>query len=253
MCDFKILAPNGVVKNSDESFVAGVPSGGEYTLPDIQITDYKGDVTPWPSVKNYQQPELPIMYNYPAPTGQLIEYATYDDRWQEVNVWAPARAAQSPYGRKPRLSDFYTLIEPNAFGNTRRFTLINGNEPALNTAGQYIIDHYTGLGHITGQNPDGVQRTFVNELVYVESLVFAGFDDWRIITAAMQPMHDYGAPLVGGLYGINRYEPAGFSKLTCTSSRFDPSQVFIIRNNSNTLFANKISSSAQWGIYRRHY
>jgi hypothetical protein len=121
---------------------------------------------------------IPFFYNYPMPTGQLTLYSNYDDRWQEINIWSGLRSALPIWCRKPTLVNFYTLRENNIHGNTFRFTLENGNEPALATSGQVIQDHYLCVDFITGGSNSGTARDFTNTLSYINDLTFGGHSDW---------------------------------------------------------------------------
>jgi len=140
---------------------------------------------------------IPLQYNYPEPTGQTTSYATYDDAWQETNVFIALRAAQIKWCRRPRLgADWYTLLDNNIHGNTLRFTLTTGLEPTLATAGQLIQDHYSGLDFITG--PTGASYNFTTVLTYADGLSFGGFTDWYV--ASENTAMTYSPKVFGNKY-----------------------------------------------------
>ena len=80
-------------------------------------------------------------YNYPQPTGQTTVFRTGDDPDIEATVFAPIRVANSLKVQNS-LVDFLTLGNTNSFGNTDRFTDINGLQIYADDG---IIDNYTGL------------------------------------------------------------------------------------------------------------
>ncbi len=150
---------------------------------------------------------IPLYPNYTIPSGQLTAFATNDDRWQEVNVLAPLRALVPKYSRKVNLTNFYTLSDNNIHGNTLRFTLENGTEPALGTGGQLIQDHFTGYDFITGGSNSGTARNFADTLTYVNALTFGGYSNyywagWKILCAY------YDDNNTGGF--INKYDNQSF-------------------------------------------
>jgi len=121
----------------------------------------------------------------------------YDEYWHRL---AGTYNYDPPVdGEMVQLEDFYNLKPSlnlsNTFGHYRRFTGQTGgyfNEPTLNYRdvnhlpttknlafpNDYLIDHLTGLGYIiVNQWTD----TFQNILNNINSLVFNGFSDFRMV------------------------------------------------------------------------
>jgi hypothetical protein len=197
------------------------------------------------SQKNYI---LPIKYAYPIPTGQITIYSTYDDASIEQTIFSAVRVAQTKWHRKAELVDFYTLRDNNVLGNTFRFTLVDGSEPALATGGQYIIDHYQGIGFLTGNLTDGTTRVFTAALTYVDGLSTQGFSDYFIGNYNIaESLTDKNLTV-----RMNKYE----SKAVYCSSTSIPSlttSVLISQSASSVRNFPKVNSSLLWLVCRIHY
>lgn len=152
------VLPNGIVENTDDSYSDTVANGSTLIIPDINIIKNDDSIVTSPAAIDLdlriidpatapsgwdeQIAEYGRGYNYPPPTGQTVSYRTGDTPQTESNILAPVRVANS-LKVKNSLVDFITLGNTNYFGNTDRFTDVNG----LQVYGDdYIIDNYTGLG-----------------------------------------------------------------------------------------------------------
>jgi len=156
--------------------------------------------------------------------------------------------AQTRWHRKPELIDFYTLRDNNAFGNTFKFTLANGSEPALATVGQYIIDHYQGIGFLTGNLTDGTTRAFTAALTYIDGLNTQGFSDYFMGNYNIaESLTDKNLTA-----RMNKYE----SKAVYCSSTTIPSlttSIFISQSGSSVRAFPKSTNSLLWLVFRIHY
>lgn len=91
-------------------------------------------------------------------TGQTTSYAAGDDGDRENG----------------RAVDFFTLNCNNSFGNTNRFTDING----LQVYGDdYVIDHLTGLGWFR-LRPFAGSKNWADSIAAIEANTTIGFSDW---------------------------------------------------------------------------
>lgn len=134
------------------------------------------------------------IYNRPIQTGQVTVYQTYDDAWCIINRPDPYVPPTSGIPTKLVNLKIWRLVLNNNFGNTFRFTGINGAywDPetqlyyvadgtstttfALAFPNYYVIDNYTGLAYIALFNSTNVNLT--TAISECEALTTAGFTDW---------------------------------------------------------------------------
>jgi hypothetical protein len=116
-------------------------------------------------------------YSRPAWNGQDVSYALYDAKWQFDNGQFQYTPPTNP-ATVASLASFLVLGENNQFGNTNRFTDVNGLQVFPN---DYRIDHYTGLGwtDISRGSFD-----FATSLSNANSSTLFGYTDWRLPTMA---------------------------------------------------------------------
>lgn len=159
---------------------SGSPTGGTYCSMKVsmfysaaasidQLDFYQG----FEDFRTSLHPE--ILYNLPQPTGQITSYNSNDDPLIEANIFQHFRTAQSNWnGTAPKLADFFTLQQNNSFGNTDRFTDING----LQVYGDgYKIDNYTGLGW---GNITATQKGLYDHITDATASTDNGFTDWFV-------------------------------------------------------------------------
>jgi hypothetical protein len=112
--------------NSDGSYKGNELPGGTLVISDVSLTDGYGVVHNVPGAKNWIAPVCGSTNDIlPLNTGQLTSFATGDD----ANL------------KRGRLTDFFTLVINNIFGNKNRFT----DELGL----QVYANHATQLGWFT--------------------------------------------------------------------------------------------------------
>ena len=143
-----VTSDSNVIVNTSQKVISSAPSGW-----DEQISEYGRG------------------YNYPQPTGQTTVYRNGDDADIEATVFAPVRVANSLKVQNS-LVDFLTLGNTNSFGNTDKFTDING----LQVYGDgLIIDNYTGIMwykvYLTAD-------TWNNQIDIALASTQGGYNDW---------------------------------------------------------------------------
>lgn len=183
------VCPSAFIKNSDGSFTAFVPSGDTFVLPDTEIIlkDTNGNIistTNFPSVysNDLTAPDATIQINNRTfgtaksnetknfsfttaklmATGQTTSYATGDD------------------GNLQQGRNFFTLLENNPFGNTNRFTALDGSQTYTNNI---VLDWSTWDGQtVLGwyRTPQGTAITWANALSGANSFSIIGYSGWRL-------------------------------------------------------------------------
>ena len=116
---------------------------------DASVSVNQTTITSAPSTWADMVVEYEQGYPYALPTGASTSYRTGDDKNIEDTIFAAARVANKLKVFNT-LASFLVLNNNNTFGNTNRFTDSVGGQDYDGTAGSlvdYIIDHYTGLGH----------------------------------------------------------------------------------------------------------
>lgn len=114
-------------------------------------------------------------------TGQTPSYATGDDGGIEAG----------------RSVNFFTLAANNPFGNTNRFTALNGTQTITN---DIFIDWstYNGLtvlGYYRGGM--GVNRLWADAIIWAGGLSIAGFTGWRLTNIReLQNLANYEVSLI---------------------------------------------------------
>ena len=128
-----ISGPNGSepcddanVVNSDGTYDVDVAAGGTLTLPDINNVDSDGSVVVTPAQTPFVATACgPQAFGaIPVKTGQITSYQSLDDGDRQSG----------------RAVDFFTLASNNPFGNTSRFTYIDGTQTYTN---KIVIDWST--------------------------------------------------------------------------------------------------------------
>jgi len=172
-----VIANNkGAIKNIFDDELTGI----ELTFT-AKLTDCEGEVPPFipvcppPDAPPATFDELVALigrgYPYAPPTDQPVIFRTGDDADIEATVFAPIRAANSVKAHNG-LASFLVLNNNNEFGNTNRFTDING----LQVYGDnYVIDNYTGLAYfrlVTGN------KNWNDSIDEPLSSSQSGFTDW---------------------------------------------------------------------------
>ena len=122
-------------------------------------------------------PKVGIEYPSHYGTNQTISYALYDEGWNNANIPQPTPPI-NPIS-VARLTDFFTLENNNAFGNTDRFTDINGLQVY---ADDYVIDHYRNRGWYRVPLTTGLDWN--GTISQVNSSTQNGYTDWRLPDAA---------------------------------------------------------------------
>ena len=153
IADFKFYkcAP-GMIKEPDGTLIQLLNAGETYTT-EKQSND--------------------IAYKRPQLTGQTTSYHLYDDAWHLANGTYDYTEPLYPKNHA-KLLNHTTLVHNNAFGNTNRFTDING----LQVYGDdYVIDHYTGLGwyRILSNNIN-----FANSIAAAAASTQNSYNNWRV-------------------------------------------------------------------------
>lgn len=118
-----------------------------------------------------------IAYCRPQLTGQTTIYNNFDDGWQRANGTYDYTPPSNPI-HTAALVDFFTLKNNNFFGNTNRFTDINGLQIYANN---YVIDNYTGLGWYRLEF--GVNTLWATNLVDANASNIGMFSGWRMASA----------------------------------------------------------------------
>lgn len=199
-------------------------------------------------------------YNWPAPTGQTTEYAEFDDAWQYFNIWKPVFEAEA--GKKrivPRLLDFFTLVDNNAFGNLNRFTDEKGLQ---NYNNDYVVDNYTGLGWY--RYPYTRIYLLLDAIAEASSLNVIGFNDFYIPNILiLSSINRNNIPHTDG--GILRYSPFNLRPTnspkranfhTSTISQNTPSverNMLLINNNNPGYWITNPSIEQGFIPYRKHF
>lgn len=179
-----------------------------------------------------------IGYNYPQPTGQTTVYRTGDDADIEATIFTPAVRAANSLKPRQSLADFTTLNNNNAFGNTNRFTDING----LQVYGDdYVIDHYTGLGWYRIKSAlEAWNDAIDNALASTQN----SYSDWflpdtiKIMSITNQSLTIN--PLNYAPFNLTTANNKGFS--TSSSDMQNPSSDFML------LWADTIAAAYAWGF-----
>jgi len=262
----KVVTGSGTVENSDQTYQETVASGATVVIPDITITRLDDTTTTAPAAADIDAGDyvgtLPILYNYPQPTGQTTSYRTGDDANIEATIFAPARLTQSSQtGTPPKLVDFTTLAQVNAFGNTNRFTDING----LQVYGDdYVIDHHTGLGIIRSSVLDQSVNTWEDAIDFALSATNLGYSDWFVINLTQAISLSKGDGTDGGRGFAHFFTDIanGTSFITSTTSAATTSEFIYIITDSNPNAPLNIadipkgatySSAVKVYICRKHY
>lgn len=120
----------------------------------------------------------PIIYAFGTElwTGQTVSYRTGDEQHARANGFFDYAPAFGGSSQKQYLVDWLTLAIPNAFGNTNRFTALDGT--AFATSGERaFIDHLTKLvWYVVGDSLlSGVWNTAID---WANALSFGGIDTW---------------------------------------------------------------------------
>lgn len=123
--------------------------------------------------------ELGRGYHYPI-SSQTTSYRTGDEANIESTIFNAARATNSKKLLNG-LSDFTTLVNNNAFGNTNRFTDENG----LQVYGSdYAIDHYTGLGWYLIEQGTATWNDQIDNALAASNIAGLGYSDWFLASAS---------------------------------------------------------------------
>jgi len=125
-------------------------AGKNVVIPDLTCQELNDSLT--------QAQRDEIQQISPMKTGQTVSFDPFDDGATELG----------------RGVDFFTLDCNNSFGNTNRFTDINGLQVYGN---DYLIDHLSKLGWKRTLQGAG---NFALQLSNADALTFAGFNDWRV-------------------------------------------------------------------------
>lgn len=143
-------------------------------------------------------------------TGQTVSYTTGDDGDIEAG----------------RQLDFLTLALSNPFGNTNRFTALDGSQTYSN---DIFIDWstYNGitvLGYYRGSM--GISRLWSDAILWANGLNIAGFTGWRLTNIReLQNIANYEV----GLSSVGSYAPVNLISQTYWTSTTVPS------NSSNAI------------------
>jgi hypothetical protein len=189
-----------------------------------------------------------ILYNLPMPTGMTTSYRTGDAANIETIQLLHFRAAMSKWnGNSPKLANFTTLKQNNAFGNTKRFTDDAGGTAYSNA---YLIDHYTGLGWSTTLQGTRIWNAAIDESL---SSSYAGFTDWFLPNhLQLLSIHKTATPESG--FG---YTPFNFGiSNQLISSTTDPNPTtknLLLRGSMNNIVLGNKTDSQYVIFCRKHF
>lgn len=199
-------------------------------------------------------------YNYPLPTGQVTGFRTGDATDIETTIFAPVRVANSLKVQNS-LTDFLTLGNTNSFGNTSRFTDVDGLQVYGN---KYIIDNYTGLGwfgEVKAVNAADWNACIDDALTDTD----ASFSDWFLpnrkqlesITryeriTSIRNFFDY-APF--DTFGSLSFSGADYLLVTSNTATINTSSVFYVRSQTDQILnaAKTLANAWDRTICRKHF
>jgi hypothetical protein len=180
---------DAIYQNSEGTFIKSIPSGGTFTSEDIlvELFDSSGtllidglsltnidisltapDATiqinnrTFGTAKSNETKNFSLTTAKLMATGQTTSYATGDD------------------GNLQQGRSFTTLLENNPFGNTNRFTALNGTQTYLN---DIVLDWSTWDGQtVLGwyRIPLGTAITWANALSGANAFNIIGYSGWRL-------------------------------------------------------------------------
>lgn len=263
-----------VVHNSDNSYTESISQAETpFELPDVTHRDSDNQdvvlpamtpfiATPCKALSAYTCNELnaglnqtqkdcvydafSIAYNKAQLTGQVTTYANYDDGWHYLN----GTYNYNSRGVRSRLVNFTTLAANNIFGNTNRFTDINGLQVY---SVFYKIDHFTGYGwYLPDTNPDCNWSTAMSDSNTATILSLTGF---RIAN-----VNEINTIMSYTTYPVLSYSPFGITSpginfWTSTSIGYDSNLAYRMEQvNSRLINSSKSTTSGMRRLFvRDHY
>lgn len=234
-------AVSGSCPVSTDPLVANVLLGVNYKIDDVDLVGELVSITP-----------SGILYQRPILTGQTTSFANYDDAWNLANnvydYTRPANPLTVAELDHDAVSPFITLKENNAFGNTNRFTDINGLQVY---ADHYIIDHLTGLGWYS---QDSATYNWGTIILRAYNATDLGYTDWRIPNMSellsIRNLNPGSAPYAYAPLLTHFYQIGNFWSSTTNPT----SSANAIRLSSNALESDNAKTTPQRPLYcRNHY
>jgi hypothetical protein len=224
-----------------------VVSGGTLDVP----VEYENGTPVGTIVSGVVQVPNPIVpsgiaYIRPQPTGQPST-VTGDESWIYAN---------DPFSPPPanpihvaELADFFTLKNNNVFGNTDRFTALDGTQSYVNN---YMICNHMGIGVYTAIQG---AATFLEALAAAESSTLLGYTNWHVTPIAtlfkLANLSENVRPLAYAPLSRN----VNTTILTSTHDERNALNAFNLSNALGNLILTGAKSSTTffYYLYRNHY
>ena len=250
--DASIDLTRGAVVNSDGSYNNVVGMGNTLTLADINVTDSDGSTSTIPAMTDYvctpNSGVTPsgIAYQQIPFSGQTTSYDTYDEAWQLSNGILTRTPPTNPEYitelDRSSLTPFLTLKNNNAFGNTNRFTDIDGLQVYSDN---YIIDHLYGIGYNNSFNTENYNDALINSNASTQN----GFTDWYV--PSIQILESIASLELSQVFN---YTPFNLTVTygSSTTRTTLTTQALALQDRAFVSSLNK-TSSTKYIYFRKHY
>lgn len=250
-CEMELQSPNAL------SF-CGSPitnlAGFNFSPASVTVVDGLNQYELFPSDSYTCTPVTPlsgITYQQIPFSGQTTSYNTYDEGWLLANnvfdrtpPTNPIHTAELDY---TALDPYNTLKNNNAFGNTNRFTDVNG----LQTYGdEYIIDHLYGVGYMEDDTANSTTVPLM--LAQIEGETLAGFSDWHMVTMPLlMTIRDF--QYSNGYISYSPFAAANTSQLWTSTNRPNSSGNYMYLEGLGRFIPASESLSKKSFRFRVHY
>lgn len=240
----EILAPDGNVAVNGDAYGVVKSNSGIDVLVRYENGTPVGTIVS--GVVEIPNPITPsgIAYCRPQPTGQTTSYRTGDDAWRQIN--RPFSEPPANPTHLAELSDFFTLKNNNAFGNTLRFTNLLGG--VVGGGDSYFIDNHTGQGWLKilqGTNTKTWNNSIDEPLVATNE----GYEDWYLPDVNMLSI----------LLNQETSYPFGYAPLNLFANRNIWTSTTAIQDTTNAWFIQHTNTSTARvsnltkGAFRNYY
>jgi len=194
-----------------------------------------------------------IAYKRPTLTGQITSYSTGDDAWHLANgtydYTPPIYPVSYAELDTTALDPHRTLVSDNTFGNTNRYTDING----LQVYGDnYIIDHLTGLGWYRVVSATGTTWDTAISNAYASTTL--GYSDWRIPNQ-QELISVTEAEALTGVFNHSPFNYVSGQYINCSNTQINNSAntIKIVNTSLDTAIFGKAIGVGVYFICRNHF